>query len=108
MKYKLLSGVHRVGKKNYTKGMVVESSVKLDKKFPNKFERIMEFTPEYPDGVSNEDGDKKIAAPRYEPKHKGAGKWIVINATSPNEKQVNEGYLDKEEASQMAKDMNQG
>lgn len=108
MKYKVLSGVHRVGKKSYTKGMVIQTDVRLDNKFPHKFERVMEFDQDHPDGLKLEDGDKKVKAPEFEAKHKGAGKWIVVNKTSPNENQVNEGYLEKEEARKMAEDMNCG
>ena len=49
--------------------------------------------------------ETEVASPEFEVKHKGGGKYIIVN---PEGKQVNEQLLSKEEAQKLADELNAG
>ena len=104
MKYRLLTGQHREGKKGYTPGDIVESEKDLTATFGDeKFERVnLPVPPPLP--VSKKDKTlaekKEIDAKKLVAVHKGAGRWDVIRADT--DEKINDKLLSREEAEKMA------
>jgi len=111
MKYRVDHGNHTECGVRYTQGSTLESEYPLDEIFANKFSRIDEETGEAQ--APEEDPKPKrrrvrtqsketvtTTTPSLEPKHKGGGKWVVLNKETGE--QVNDNYLSKKEAYELA------
>lgn len=89
MKFRLTQGTHYEAGKRHDAPATVESARPLHEIFPRRFQLIEEQRPFIQEDVV-----------QLKAVHKGAGRWNVIN-TSTGEP-INDGWLDKEEAKEMA------
>jgi hypothetical protein len=53
--------------------------------------------------AAEEEAEAEAVLPIFEAKHKGSGRWVVLNLGTGE--QMNEGYLKKAEAKALAKEL---
>jgi len=98
MKFRVKVGAHRENGIRFPSNTVVETDRDLVNDFGGeKFELV---SSEGRKRVRNSDPDKTPDAPRLKPKHRGFGKWDVINGETGEA--INDEPLNKEEASALA------
>lgn len=113
MKFKLLCGTHYENGVRHKAGDVVESDRLLDEVFSaSRFERLGSDGESHPSEeveaprprrrrvTVNKDEEVEATVGQLSPKHKGGGRWVVINEETGE--QVNDGYLSKQEALDLA------